>query len=82
MLFRSLGQVADAQHDLVANCHAKRVTMKTPLSVVQHIKTMDEDHGLNRASDEIVIWLQLALESSSGSVFLEPMLLRRKQSIA
>jgi hypothetical protein len=56
--------------------------MKTPLSVAQHIKTMAEDHGLNRASDAIVIWLQLALESSSGSVFLEPMLLQRKQSTA
>jgi hypothetical protein len=56
--------------------------MKTPLSAAQHIKTMSGDHGLNRAADVIVIWLQLAWESSSGSVFLEPMLLQRKQSMA
>jgi hypothetical protein len=56
--------------------------MKTPLSAVQHIKTMAGDHGLNRAGDVIVIWLQPALEASSGSDFLEPMLLQRKQSIA
>jgi hypothetical protein len=55
--------------------------MKTPLSAVQHIKTMAGDHGLNRAGDVIVIWLQPALEASSGSAFLEPML-QRKQSIA
>jgi MFS family permease len=55
--------------------------MKTPLSVVQHIKTMAEDHGLNRASDEIVIWLQLALEASSGGTPAIRMLLQRKQSL-
>jgi hypothetical protein len=56
--------------------------MKTPLSAVQHIKTMAGDHGLNRAGDVIVIWLQPVPETSSGSVFLEPMLLQRKQSMA
>jgi len=56
--------------------------MKTPLPTAQHIKAMSGDHGLNCAADVIVIWLQLALESSSGSVFPEPMLLRRKQSMA
>jgi hypothetical protein len=56
--------------------------MKTPLSAAQHIKAMAGDHGLNRAGDVIVIWLQLALETSSGSAFLEPVLLQRKQSIA
>jgi hypothetical protein len=56
--------------------------MKTPLSVAQHIKTMAEDHGLNRASDEIVIWLQLALEASSGGTPAIRMLLQRKQSLA
>jgi hypothetical protein len=56
--------------------------MKTPLSAAQHIKTMSGDHGLNRAADGIVIWLQSVPKSSSGSVFLEPMLLRRKQGIA
>ncbi len=53
--------------------------MKTPLSTAQHIKTIAGDHGLNRAGDAIVVWLQLALETSSGSGFLEPMLRQRKQ---
>jgi hypothetical protein len=50
-----LGQVANAQHDLVADCHAKRENMKTPLLAAQHTKTMAGDHGLNRDGDAIVI---------------------------
>src|SRR5487761_2084768 len=62
-----LGQIANAQHDLLAGCHAKRVTMKAPLIVAQHTRTITRDQGLKDDGDAIVIWLQLPSETASAA---------------
>src|SRR6516162_3232884 len=50
-----LGQVADAQHDLVAVGHAKRVTVESCLVCAHLTKTMAGDHGIKPDGDAIVI---------------------------
>ena len=62
-----LGQIANAQHDLFAGCHAKRVTMKIPLIVAQHTKTIAGDHGLKHDGDAIVIG-SFVRDRSGGSL--------------